>query len=339
MSSTGSSIYRFVICFSFRASAFTKFQPSFVREASLIAPKSLEAQIIQDASHPIEALKEAISTSITDLPTQAPSPLSDINPATPTSPIRRLLSMTKAKGAKIPWKDPEPWEVLRAVENKDVIYLMEVRDRAFHALVCPSGGLTPLIHAMHIGKSHHDVAITLGKDFAKKEIKSILVSIRGSLKVAIDYGLQSSQIDLLASFMQTLVMSEGDHWIQEQLKLGPSACPVEVARTSIKRIATHALNKAPLIAELEDYISNATLDLLMMAAWSLALESFHGEPIPPYSFARDDRVYRAFTERLDKYRDHINRRLRKQLKSQLETLRTIIQGRARSWHVSASLLF
>jgi len=31
-------------------------------------------------------------------------------------------------------------------------------------------------------------------------------------------------------------------------------------------------------------ISNATLDLLMMAAWSLALESFHGESIPVRAF-------------------------------------------------------
>lgn len=54
-------------------------------------------------------------------------------------------------------------------------------------------------------------------------------------------------------------MSEGDVWIQEQVKLvgralrqGPSARPVEVARTSVKRVATHALGKAPLIADLED---------------------------------------------------------------------------------------
>jgi hypothetical protein len=87
----------------------------------------------------------------------------------------------------------------------------------------------------------------------------LIVASGGSLKVAIDYGLQSSQSDLLASFLQTLVMSEGDSWIQEQVKLvgtalrqGPSACPVEVARTSVKRVATHALGKAPLIADIED---------------------------------------------------------------------------------------
>ena len=87
----------------------------------------------------------------------------------------------------------------------------------------------------------------------------LILAPGSSLKVAIDYGLQSSQSDLLASFMQTLVMSEGDIWIQEQVKLvgralrqGPSARPVDVARTSVKRVATHALGKAPLIADLED---------------------------------------------------------------------------------------
>jgi hypothetical protein len=167
----------------------------------------------------------------------------------------------------------------------------------------------------------------------------------GSLKVAIDYGLQSSQSDLLASFLQTLVMSEGDTWIQEQVKLvgtalrrGPSAQPVEVARSSVKRVATRALGRAPLIADLEDYISNATVDLLMMAAWNLALESFSGEHIPPYYFARDDRVYRVFTERLDKHRDNIVRRLSGRLKSQLASLRSNLQGRARSWHGKVELL-
>lgn len=326
------------------------------READLIAPKSLLTQLIRDASHSSDALREAMSTSITDSPPQPPV-FSNINVASPASPIQRFLSKTKTTKSKGPWKDPEPWEVLRAVENKDITYLMEVRDHAFYALVRSSGGVTPLIHAMRIGRSHHDVAITLlgafsryinhleAEDFVKQETRSLLVSLRSSLKVAIDYGLQSSQSDLLASFLQTLVMSEGDTWIQEQAKLvgtalrqGPSARPVEVARTSVKRVATHALGKAPLIADLEDYISNATLDLLMMAAWNLALASFPGEPIPPYYFARDDRVYRVFTERLDRHREDINRRLNKRLKSQFSTLRTILQGRARSWHGKVDLL-
>jgi hypothetical protein len=30
------------------------------------------------------------------------------------------------------WKEPELYEVMRAVEKKDTMFLMEVRDRAFH---------------------------------------------------------------------------------------------------------------------------------------------------------------------------------------------------------------
>ncbi|KAI9448217.1 hypothetical protein H4582DRAFT_1899286 [Lactarius indigo] len=306
-----------------------------LREADLTAPKSLLTQLVRDASHGTDSLREAMATKLTDSP---PSPLPETSGTSPpTSPLQRLLSMARPTKADKHWRDPEPWEVLRAVENKDVIYLMEVRDRAFHALVRPSGGVTPLIHAMRIGRSHHDVAITLigafsryinhleEVDFAKRETRSLLVSLRGSLK--------------------TLVMSEGDTWIREQVKLvgtalrrGPSAHPVEVARSSIKRVATRALGRAPLIADLEDYISNATVDLLMMAAWNLALESFSGEHIPPYYFARDDRVYRVFTERLDKYRDNIERRLSGRLKSQFASLRSILQGRARSWHGKVELL-
>jgi len=329
-----------------------------LREARLTAPKSLLTQLVRDASHNTDSLREAMATTLATSPPSPQSPLPENSGASPpTSPLQRLLSMARPTKADKHWRDPEPWEVLRAVENKDVMYLMEVRDRAFHALVRPSGGVTPLIHAMRIGRSHHDVAITLlgafsryinhleEVDFAKKETRSLLVSLRGNLKVAIDYGLQSSQSDLLASFLQTLVMSEGDTWIREQVKLvgtalrrGPSAHPVEVARSSVKRVATRALGRAPLIADLEDYISNATVDLLMMAAWSLALESFSGEHLPPYYFARDDRVYRVFTERLDKHRDNIDRRLSGRLKSQIASLRSILQGRARSWHGKVELL-
>ncbi|KAH9038829.1 hypothetical protein EDB84DRAFT_1587807 [Lactarius hengduanensis] len=323
-----------------------------LREADLTAPKSLLTQLVRDASHSTDSLREAMATKLTDSPPSPQAPLPETSGTSPpTSPLQRLFSIARPTKADKHWRDPEvssrPWEVLRAVENKDVIYLMEVRDRAFHALVRPSGGVTPLIHAMRIGRSHHDVAITLigafsryinhleEVDFAKRETRSLLVSLRGSLKVAIDYGLQSSQSDLLASFLQTLVMSEGDTWIREQVKLvgtalrrGPSARPVEVAQSSVKRVATRALGRAPLIADLEDYISNATVDLLMMASWNLALESFSGEHIPPYYFARDDRVYRVFTERLDNGR----------LKSQFSSLRSILQGRARSWHGKVELL-
>lgn len=33
------------------------------------------------------------------------------------------------------WKEPQPFEVLRAVERRDLLYLMEIRDRSFHVCV------------------------------------------------------------------------------------------------------------------------------------------------------------------------------------------------------------
>ncbi len=77
------------------------------READLIAPKSLLTQLIQDASHSSDALREAMSTSITDSPPQPPVSSPEIIVASPTSPLQRFLSMTKTTKTKGPWKDPE----------------------------------------------------------------------------------------------------------------------------------------------------------------------------------------------------------------------------------------
>jgi len=118
------------------------------REAGLIAPKSLLTQLVRDASCSTDALREAMSSRITDSPTSPQASSPEVSLASPTSPLQRFRSMRKTTKVKGPWKDPEvcestnqlpgisivfkPWEVLRAVENKDVSYLMEVRDRAFH---------------------------------------------------------------------------------------------------------------------------------------------------------------------------------------------------------------
>lgn len=106
MSSCGSSIYRSVAYFRTGTSANRNFLAVIRREADLIAPKSLLTQLIHDASHSSDALREAMSTSITDSPPQPPvSP--EINVASPTSPIQRFLSRTKTTKSKGPWKDPE----------------------------------------------------------------------------------------------------------------------------------------------------------------------------------------------------------------------------------------
>jgi hypothetical protein len=106
MSSCGSSIYGSVACLRTGTSADGSLLAVIRREADLIAPQSLLTQLIRDASHSSDALREAMSTSITDVPPQPPvSP--EINVASPTSPIQRFLSMTNTTKRKGPWKDPE----------------------------------------------------------------------------------------------------------------------------------------------------------------------------------------------------------------------------------------
>jgi hypothetical protein len=80
------------------------------READLIAPKSLLTQLVRDASCSTDALREAMSSKITDSPTspQASSPEVIFPP--PTSPLQRFRSTKKTTKFKGPWKDPEVCE-------------------------------------------------------------------------------------------------------------------------------------------------------------------------------------------------------------------------------------
>lgn len=143
---------------------------------------------------------------------------------------------------------------------------------------------------MRIGQSHRDVAILLlgafsrwinhleDEEIPKPRTKVILKALRKSptssytvlidlsfvstgtnLKLAIDYGLVKSQSDLTASFLQTLIMSEGDKWVWNQvstvslaLRLGTAGQPVKAADSAVRRFATRELGKAEFIASLED---------------------------------------------------------------------------------------
>lgn len=80
-----------------------------------------------------------------------------------------------------------------------------------------------------------------------------------NLKLAIDFGLAKSQSDLTASFLQTLIMSEGDKWVWAQastvtraLSAGTAGQPVNTAESAVRKFATKELGKAHLIATLED---------------------------------------------------------------------------------------
>jgi len=262
---------------------------------------------------------------------------------------------TKSTGGS--WKEPQPFEIFRAVERKDIMFLMEVRDHAFHLLLRKSGDATPLVHAMRIGESHRDVQIILlgalsrwvnhleDSDMADKRTKPLLKALRTNLKLAIDYGLQRAQSDLIASFLQTLIMSEGDRWVVGQshnvaltLKAGTEGKPVSTAEQAVRKFCTKELGKAELIASLEDYIANATADLLVMGAWSCVLDVVDGEPIPTYYFARDDRMFRAFQDRIHEKKIDIARSASKRLKWQLRVLQQVLDGRTTTYRNKVELL-
>ncbi|KAI0723421.1 hypothetical protein C8Q76DRAFT_395056 [Earliella scabrosa] len=336
-------------------------------------PKSepcLPARLPSSVESEIERIRKALE--IPPSPTEDGEKLSPSSPspnspeASPRTRKKSLLDMIPSAlhAAKAlrgtarndgPWKPPEPYEVLRAIERKDIMFLMEVRDRSFESLIRKSGDVTPLIHAMRI--EHTDIAIILlgafsryinhlqDEDFGKPETKKILKMLRVNLKIAIDYGLQKSQKDLMASFLQTLIMSEGDSWIALQtadvavaLRMGTEGKPVHNAESAVRSFATKNLGKADLIASLEDYIANATADLVMMAAWSCALSTVKDEPIPAYYFARDDRVYRAFVERLDRHKDVIQTKLGRRLRWQLNALRRHLEGRSKNYRSKVEAL-
>ncbi|KAF8351539.1 hypothetical protein F5887DRAFT_1058387 [Amanita rubescens] len=289
----------------------------------------------------------------------------DSIPSSPTSASSIKSFFTRTLGKRneatphkpIPWREPQPFEVFSAIERKDVVYLMEIRDRAFLLLLRRSGDVTPLLHAMRIGQSHRDVAIVLlgafsryinhlqDEDIPKPQTKAILRALRTNLKLAIDFGLAKSQVELTASFMQTLIMSEGDKWVWEQvtsvsraLKVDSSSRPVQEAEAAVRRFATRELGKADLIASLEDYVANATADLVLLGAWLLVTESFRAEHIPTYFFARDDRVYRAFVDNLDKYKNEIQKYVNRRLRWQLNVLRTTLEGRTVTYRRKIELL-
>lgn len=52
-----------------------------------------------------------------------------------------------------------------------------------------------------------------------------------------------------------------------------------------------------------------------------------------YYFARDDRVFRAFADRIDTHRNAIHRHVSRRLKWQLRVLRQVLEGRNTTYSV------
>ncbi|KAL4264211.1 hypothetical protein AB1N83_004585 [Pleurotus pulmonarius] len=333
------------------------------REAEYSAPRAILRQLRRSPSPPQspvdgEAESDEEQTLIqTDVP-QSPMDA----PPSPTFSIKSAVkSVLRAKSFQhrpqsVPWKEPQPFEVFRAVEQKDIMFLMEIRDRAFPLLLRKTGDATPLLHAMRIGQSHRDVAIILVGAFSrwvnnledveivKPKTRVLLKALRANLKLAIDLGLAKSQSDLTASFMQTLVMSEGERWVRDQasnvslaLRAGTAGKPVETASAAVRRFTTKELGKASLIAALEDYIANATVDLLILGAWAWATETIDAQLIPTYYFARDDRVFKAFCDRLRQHESELPK-LSRRLRWQLRVLKVALEGKTTTFRRKVELL-
>lgn len=313
------------------------------REAEQNAPKAVLRQLRRSPTPPSPTTEYHDATEDTQSHTGRRGSVS--SESDQTSPTRSLFTISRSQPSG-GWKEPQPFEVFRAVERKDIMFLMEVRDRAFPLLLRKTGDATPLLHAMRIGQSHRDVAIILLGAFSRwinhledgeiglPRTRVILKALRTNLKLGIDYGLYKSQSDLVASFMQTLVMSEGEKWIRAQvssvslaLRSGNAGKPVSTAEAAVRKFATKELSKADAIAALEDYVANATTDLLLLGAWAIALESIEGEPIPVYYFARDDRVFKSFMDRVNAHQATIRRTLSRRLKWQFRVLQNVLEGR------------
>ncbi|KAG1839068.1 hypothetical protein C8R48DRAFT_741991 [Suillus tomentosus] len=324
------------------------------REAEQNAPRAVLRQLRRSPTPPSPTTEYHDATE--DTPPHVERRDSVSSESDQTSSTRSLFSFSRSQPSG-GWKEPQPFEIFRAIERKDIMFLMEVRDRAFPLLLRKTGDATPLLHAMRIGQSHRDVAILLLGAFSRwinhledNEInlprtRVILKALRTNLKLGIDYGLYKSQSDLVASFMQTLVMSEGEKWIRAQvssaslaLRSGNAGKPVSTAEAAVRKFATKELSKADAIAALEDYVANATTDLLLLGAWAIALESIEGQPIPVYYFARDDRVFKAFMDRVNTHQATIRRVLSRRLKWQFRVLQNVLEGRNTTYRRKVEIL-
>ncbi|GAA5894617.1 hypothetical protein JCM5296_002907 [Sporobolomyces johnsonii] len=295
-------------------------------------------------------LSEALNSPI-DLPQDAlPPPQEDRRQGSTASTSSMTSWVTGARRSSTgPGKggEYESWHVSKAIEKKDVQLLHDIKTSRFDLLI--HGTPLPLVYALRLGKSHHDMAIlvvgamsrkvndTTDDELAMMEpaTKATLRSLRANLKIAITSGLDSGDTSLLASFLQVIVMTEGDRWLVASshtlslaFRTGPAAHPVETAKGIMHKWVSREL-KARQVAAVEAYVDNAVGDLCLLGLWSIVQDQVpRAESIPLYFFARDDRIHKAVEERLAVLqKSATSARLSKQLRSQLETALEILGRR------------
>ncbi|KAF8209138.1 hypothetical protein K438DRAFT_1811826 [Mycena galopus ATCC 62051] len=255
-------------------------------------------------------------------------------------------------------RKPEAHQVFRAIEDQDLSMLANVAEYDFALLLRPlSSGTnrTPLNHAIDCGPTHRGVALLLlgmfsryvnhlsDTDFDQPAARETLRLLRVNFALAMNRGVMASDDSLAASFLQVYIMSKGQQWLADTVAQIAIALrgttpgePVAIAGGAVRKYAGKTLKKDEIIATLEDYIGNATADLLMMAAWDSVHNSAPSEDVPPiplHYFARDERVFNAFSERLDKHKEliHHSKFVGRRLRAQLLVLREGLDGRATTY--------
>ncbi|KAJ7164432.1 hypothetical protein C8R46DRAFT_953113 [Mycena filopes] len=271
-------------------------------------------------------------------------------PQSPASPSRSLFTSRK----------PEAHQVFRAIEDQDLNILAEIAEHDFTMLLRPlSSGTnrTPLNHAIDCGPSHRGVALLLlgmfsryvnhlsDMDFQQPEARETLRLLRVNFALAMNRGVMQADTTLAASFLQVYIMSKGQSWLADTiaqiaiaLRSTTPGEPVALAGYGVRRYAGRMLKQDEMIAALEDYIGNATADLLMMAAWECVCQAAPDDmdtltPIPSHYFARDERVFNAFCEKLDTHREVVfeGKGVGRRLRAQLGVLRQCLDGRATTY--------
>ncbi|ORX41186.1 hypothetical protein BD324DRAFT_47823 [Kockovaella imperatae] len=218
-------------------------------------------------------------------------------------------------------RPPQAYELYSAMDRHDIDFIMRVRDHAFSLLLQKSAGEFPIVYASRLGDGHRDIVILLvgamsryvnnleGADFDKKETRNILKALRSNLKLAIDQALlpASSTPSLLSSYLQVLIMSEGDSFLFRTitdlslLLRDPSSTPVKAAEETVRSFCTKELRGVQGgVSGVEEYIANASLDLIIMSVWSLVAAQLDVERLPTYTFARDLRTWSLLKESRDK---------------------------------------
>jgi hypothetical protein len=95
-------------------------------------------------------LSESLATALQTPLDAYPVPPDDRPPPREGSPHdERRQYFSEMKGGQA----YEGFQVLRAIEKKNVMLLMEIRTQQFELLLQPVGGSTPLVHAMRLGES------------------------------------------------------------------------------------------------------------------------------------------------------------------------------------------